>query len=131
MKPSLATTSALTASALWLVVFRLNWGLALFLAAIAPLALGVARLVQTQASNRWDSFWLIFGGLLLAYAFAPGPYVGLGQLYYQVTGSPGFWGEAFSVVFSPHMALSVGRFGSDQFNTGLWDYIVQWQILCS
>ncbi|WP_146537610.1 hypothetical protein [Rubripirellula reticaptiva] len=131
MKPIAKSITIVAGVALWVLLVKLNWGLALFLVSLTPLALGVARLSRRPTPNRWDTFWLISGGLLLLYALSPGPYAGCGQLYYQFTGSPGFWGGAFSHVYSPHMALSVGRFGSEQFNTGLWDYIVQWQILCS
>ncbi len=114
-----------------ILIFQWNWGLALFLASITPLVYGTARLVRNPAPDSMDTFLLLAGGTLLAYAFSPGPFVGCGQLYYQVTGSSGFWSEAFSWIYSPHIALCTGRFGSAQFNTGFWNYIIQWQLLCS
>lgn len=114
-----------------LAIIRLNWGLALFVMAMTPLAWGIVRCRQETPPDQVTTWILLGSGVLLAYAFSPGPFVALGQVYYHVTGSSGWWNSVWGWIYRPHLELMTGRFGSEPFRNGFTDYIIQWQILFS
>ena len=112
-----------------LALLRMNWGLALFATAGIPLAWGILRLFQSPPPDRITTWILLVAGVFLVYALSPGPFVAMGQLYYQVTGSGEVWNWAWAWLYRPHIELMTGRFGSEPFQESFTEYLIQWQIL--
>ena len=109
----------------------MNWGLALFVTVVIPLAWGIIRLFQSPPPDRITTWILVAVGAFSVYALSPGPFVAFGQLYYQVTGSSGWWNEVWTWLYHPHLELMTGRFGSEPFQDNFTNYLIQWQILFS
>ncbi|KAA5544308.1 hypothetical protein FYK55_08130 [Roseiconus nitratireducens] len=111
-------------------IVKWNWGLAIFLASLLPLAYGVYRWRRSSGLARLLATAWILVGAGLVYGTSPGPYVGSTVILHRLTGAGQSMNSWFGFLYRPHIELCTGRFGSEPFNTVFTDYIVQWQVLC-